>query len=93
MKRIALGLALALAMSAICLSQETTRRPRILGIAGIRLTVTDPKAAASFYEKILERDRPCVWCGTPDSLLYPVFYAYNDQHLLLEPILGMEGGN
>jgi hypothetical protein len=64
---------------------EPPKRSKIFGTAGIRLTVTDMKAADSFYTKILEADRPCVWCGEPSREFYPVFYAYNDQHVLLDP--------
>lgn len=77
--------AVAILVTATCWTGEAPKRPKIFGIAGVRLTVTDSKAAGSFYAKILEADRPCVWCGEPSSALYPVFYAYNDQHVLLDP--------
>jgi catechol 2,3-dioxygenase-like lactoylglutathione lyase family enzyme len=66
-------------------AEETPSRPKILGIAGVRLTVTDPKAAEAFYGKILEADRPCVWCGELVSTAHSIFYAYNDQHVLIDP--------
>jgi catechol 2,3-dioxygenase-like lactoylglutathione lyase family enzyme len=82
MKRVFAALVL---ITASCWAGEPPKRPKILGIAGIRLTVTDPKAAESFYAKILEAERPCVWCGEPSNALYRVFYAYNDQCVMLDP--------
>jgi len=86
---IALGVVLAAAAFAVmaCWANDTPVRPKIYGIAGVRITVTDVQAAQAFYSKVLEGDKPCVWCGESPLLHYALFYAYNDQHVLLDPIV------
>jgi catechol 2,3-dioxygenase-like lactoylglutathione lyase family enzyme len=68
-------------------AQQEPGRPKIYGIAGVRLTVTHLEAATTFYGKILEADRPCLWCGDAPFRFNAVFYAYNDQHVLLDSII------
>jgi catechol 2,3-dioxygenase-like lactoylglutathione lyase family enzyme len=80
MNRVAFYFAILL-VSTPALAQDHAR-PRILGIAGVKIASQDWKASKAFYSKILERDEPCIWCGDPRLVL---FYAFNDQYVLLDP--------
>jgi len=53
-------------------AQTAAQRPRILGIAGVRILVSDPAASKAFYSKLLPEDRPCVWCGQSRRTSYSV---------------------
>jgi catechol 2,3-dioxygenase-like lactoylglutathione lyase family enzyme len=81
MKRVSLFSAILL-MSAVAHAQDQPARPRIIGIAGVEIRPADWKESKAFYSKILEPDVPCVWCGNPRIVL---FYAFNDQYLLVDP--------
>lgn len=81
MRRIAVSLLTLL----LCLSgraDKKQQRPRIFGIAGVKLVATDFRSSEAFYSKILEADHPCAWCGEPKL---PVFFAFNNQSVLLSP--------
>jgi catechol 2,3-dioxygenase-like lactoylglutathione lyase family enzyme len=69
----------------ILTADDVPRRAKIYGIAALRFTVTNAKASKSFYSKILEEDKPCVWCGDRRFMTYGIFYAYNDQQVVLDP--------
>jgi catechol 2,3-dioxygenase-like lactoylglutathione lyase family enzyme len=81
MKRVGLSLAIFL-MSAAGYAQDHPARPQILGIAGVEIRPAEWKESKAFYSKILEPDVPCVWCGNPRIVL---FYAFNDQYVLVDP--------
>jgi catechol 2,3-dioxygenase-like lactoylglutathione lyase family enzyme len=83
MKRVSLFFAMLL-ISTAALPQDHSSRPRILGIAGVDLRSEDWRKSKAFYSKILESDVPCVWCGDPRLVL---FYAFNDQYVLVSPHL------
>jgi catechol 2,3-dioxygenase-like lactoylglutathione lyase family enzyme len=53
-------------------AQTATHRPRILGIAGVRILVSELAASKAFYSKLLPEDRPCVWCGQGRRTAYSV---------------------
>jgi hypothetical protein len=55
MKRVAFYFAILL-MGTPATAQNHGRRPRILGIAGVKAAAQNRKAAEAFYAKILERD-------------------------------------
>jgi catechol 2,3-dioxygenase-like lactoylglutathione lyase family enzyme len=81
MKRPALFFAILLCCS-VAADSDAPKRPRIFGIAGVTLFATDIPFSKAFYSKFLESDQPCMWCGDPRL---PVFFAYNEQYVLLEP--------
>jgi catechol 2,3-dioxygenase-like lactoylglutathione lyase family enzyme len=81
MKRSALLFAVLLCCS-IATNRDTPKRPRIFGIAGVTFVATDLQFSKVFYSKFLESDQPCLWCG---DLRLPVFFAYNEQYVLLKP--------
>jgi catechol 2,3-dioxygenase-like lactoylglutathione lyase family enzyme len=72
-------------------------RPRITGIAGVRIHVSSANTARGFYGKILEADVPCSWCERSFLLqgraipadqqrasLAGLFFAFNDQFVILD---------
>jgi catechol 2,3-dioxygenase-like lactoylglutathione lyase family enzyme len=64
MKRSALLFAVLLCSSAAA-SSGAPKRPRILGIARVKILTTDISAARSFYAKVLDQVRDCNWCEEP----------------------------
>lgn len=53
---------------------ETTQRPKILGIASVRIAVSDMAAARKFYSDATGLDSECHWCETspaPGLLFLP----------------------
>ena len=82
-----------------CLSVRAQQpdRPRITGIAGVRIHVSSVNTARAFYGKILEADVPCSWYersfpfqGRPiparqkPASLPGLFFAFNDQFVILD---------
>src|SRR5882724_10534122 len=61
MNRIPFALGMILTCSLI--AGEQPRRPRIYGIAGVRVLVTVIPQAKEFYAKLISADHPCLWCG------------------------------
>ena len=59
-------------------------RPHITGIAGVRIHVSNLEAARAFYGEFLETVRPCVWCGNINSPFGSVYFAYNDQFVIVD---------
>jgi catechol 2,3-dioxygenase-like lactoylglutathione lyase family enzyme len=70
-RRICFSLFLSVFLSTLTCAQEP-RRPRILGIASVRVLVTDMAAAKAFYSKLLPEDQPCIWCGQPRRVTYSI---------------------
>jgi catechol 2,3-dioxygenase-like lactoylglutathione lyase family enzyme len=67
--------ALFLTVFFVCFSaaaDDQPKRPRILGIASVRILVTDLSSSREFYSKIFTRDQPCIWCGQLDHNTYSV---------------------
>jgi hypothetical protein len=90
-RRTSIGIAsmvlLATSIGAVGQEPSAPKRPKIYGIAGVRFTIRNAKTSNAFYSKILESDKPCVWCGDQVGLGYSIFYAYNDQHVLLDQVI------
>ncbi len=61
MKRSALLFA-ALVCCSVTMGQDHPTRPKILGIAAVRLYSTNIAAARDFYAKVLGPTGPCLWC-------------------------------
>src|SRR6266850_1038340 len=63
------GLLAALLLCTSSIGQENPQRPRILGIEGVRIYVSDASSARTFYTKLLEQlPKPCNKCKQPLSL-------------------------
>src|SRR6266852_2873449 len=63
MKRIALLVAV-LSFVVLARSGGSTKRPKILGIGGVRISVSDLNAARKFYSGTTGFDMSCQWCET-----------------------------
>lgn len=63
----AIMLAAVAMMVAVCWSSSTPQRPKITGIATVRLEVSDSKAADNFYSQLNVLMGPCRVCGWRQS--------------------------
>lgn len=73
MKKLALLLlCLVLCFSALA-KKKPPKRPRILGIAGVTILVSDITAAQKFYRDLVDPDHTCNYCdnGSPNFLFLP----------------------
>jgi catechol 2,3-dioxygenase-like lactoylglutathione lyase family enzyme len=82
MKRIFLVLAVVLACSSLVAKQAPVR-PRILGIARIKIYSSDLPAAHAFYGQALDQSHDCNWCET---LPNRDFLLSNLQRIVLTPM-------
>lgn len=62
MKKIALLLACSLLCCAITAPRKPPKRPRILGIAGVTIYVSNIPEARKFYVNLIDPDRVCNYC-------------------------------
>jgi catechol 2,3-dioxygenase-like lactoylglutathione lyase family enzyme len=65
-------------------------RPHILGIAGVRLYVSDIKTARVFYQGATDTNRMCDWCETREP---SAFRLRSGQFILLSYVRPYEGAN
>ncbi len=65
-------------------------RPKIYGIAGVRLYVSDIKAARLFYQGVTGTTRACDWCETREP---SAFRLRSGQFVLLSYVKPHEGAN
>lgn len=84
MKRSALTLAILLCCSTAS-NSDTPKRPRILGIASVRILTRDLAAAKDFFSKVLTEDHPCVWCGQSSKNTFSVNYLQYVQLAAVPP--------
>jgi catechol 2,3-dioxygenase-like lactoylglutathione lyase family enzyme len=80
MKRITVALTLLLGFSALLQAREP-RRPRILGIAGVTLLVSDVPASRSAYMRLLGPSYSCDFCEDAPT---PNFQLNSGQIIALE---------
>jgi len=79
MKRLTLFLVSFFSCAAIT-AQDQPARPRILGIAGVHIYVSNIAAARGFYSNVLNLTGPCLWCEeVPRS---PIIVPLNGSQLL-----------
>src|SRR5690348_792225 len=79
MKRSALLLAVLFCCSAV-MAQDLPTRPKIFGIAMVRLYSTNVAAARDFYPKLLHPTGPCLWCEKVPGSSFPI--ALNVQQIV-----------
>jgi len=60
-------------------------RPRILGIAIVRILSRDLSGSKDFYSRVLTEDHPCVWCGQTSKNTFSVNYLQYIQLAALPP--------
>jgi len=50
------------------------KRPKILGIASVRILVPVDRASDSrdFYSRLFPLDHPCIWCGEPRRITFSI---------------------
>jgi catechol 2,3-dioxygenase-like lactoylglutathione lyase family enzyme len=77
-----------LLLCASAIAQENPQRPRILGIEGVTIYVSDAHSARTFYDAVLDQhpkhSRPCLWCERPPG--FSLNISLNRfQSILLEP--------
>jgi catechol 2,3-dioxygenase-like lactoylglutathione lyase family enzyme len=55
-------------------SAQQVQRPKIFGIAGVRILVSVGGASDSrdFYSRLFPLDHPCIWCGAPHRITFSV---------------------
>src|SRR5215470_6922282 len=77
-------------------AQAPPRRPRILGIEGVTIHVSDPYGSRKFYFAALNqhenKSKPCFWCEKPPSFSLDI--SLNKfQSILLKPLPGPPPSN
>jgi catechol 2,3-dioxygenase-like lactoylglutathione lyase family enzyme len=53
-------------------SAQQVQRPKILGIAGVRILVSSSSDSRDFYAGLFPLDHPCIWCGAPHRITFSV---------------------
>ena len=83
MRKIAFLLASLLLCFPATAKRKPTKRPRILGIAGATILVTNIPEAHKFYQKLIDPDHTCIYCEQVPSqfLLLP-----SGQRITLEKV-------
>ena len=73
MKKLALLLAILLLCLPAIAKRKPPKRPRILGIAGVTILVSDFTEARKFYLKLIDPDHLCEYCApsAPQFLFLP----------------------
>jgi catechol 2,3-dioxygenase-like lactoylglutathione lyase family enzyme len=67
MKKVVLILASLLLCFAAVAKRKPPKRPRILGIAGVTILVSDVTEARKFYLKLIDPEHTCEYCGAAHS--------------------------
>ncbi len=70
--------------------QAADSKPKIFGIAGVRIYVSDIKAARAFYQGLTDTKRGCSWCETQEP---SAFRLPSGQFILLSYVRPYEGAN
>jgi catechol 2,3-dioxygenase-like lactoylglutathione lyase family enzyme len=83
-------LGVALLLSAGAWGQQAPERPKIYGIAGVRIYVSDIKEARKFYQGVTDTKRECDWCGEQEP---SGFRLPSGQFILLSYVRPYEGAN
>src|SRR5271168_1891903 len=73
MKKLALLLASLLLCVSVVAKRKVPKRPRILGIAGVTILVSDVTEARKFYLKLIDPEHLCNYCSpsSPAFLFLP----------------------
>src|SRR5271155_2514826 len=84
MKKIALlFIALLLCFPAVA-KRKVPKRPRILGIAGVTILVSDVAEARKFYLKLIDPDHSCEYC---QAAPLPFLFLPSGQRIKFEKAL------
>ncbi|HKW33797.1 MAG TPA: VOC family protein [Candidatus Acidoferrum sp.] len=84
MKRSALLFA-TLLLCSIASYSDAPKRPRILGIASVRILTRDLADSKEFFSKVLREDKPCIWCGQESKNTFSVNYIQYVQLAVVPP--------
>jgi catechol 2,3-dioxygenase-like lactoylglutathione lyase family enzyme len=67
MKKLTLLVALLVALLPLAAKKKPPKRPRILGIAGVTILVSDVPAAHRYYRDLVDPDHSCDYCVSVSS--------------------------
>lgn len=67
MKKVALLLVCLIACAPLMAKKKPPKRPRILGIAGVTILVSDVPAAHRYYRDVVDPDHSCDYCVSVSS--------------------------
>src|SRR5690348_17163586 len=67
MKKLTLLVALLVALLPLAAKKKPPKRPRILGIAGVTIFVSDVPAAHRYYRDLVDPDHSCDYCVSVSS--------------------------
>jgi hypothetical protein len=81
MKKVALLLASLLLCVSVVAKRKVPKRPRILGIAGVIILVSDVTEARKFYLKLIDPDHSCEYCAAAPS---PFLFLPSGQRIKFE---------
>jgi catechol 2,3-dioxygenase-like lactoylglutathione lyase family enzyme len=68
---------------AVAANSDAPKRPRILGIAGVTILVSDVPASRSFYQKVIDPEHACNFCEDVPSRS---FFLQSGQHITLDQL-------
>lgn len=83
MKKVALLLACLLACAPLMAKKKPPKRPRILGIAGVTILVSDVSAAHRYYRDLIDPEHACDYCVSVSS---PYLFLPSGQRITFQQI-------